>query len=299
MQHFFVGIDGGGTKSLVRIENEQGECLGQTIGGPANIRLSVELAWQSINEALAIMLTPLGLSLGSPNQQWHAGMGLAGCEVKEAYDAFLARENLFTTLVVSSDAHVACLGAHGGKDGAIIIIGTGVVGLQIEDKQIVKVGGWGFPYDDQGSGAWIGLQALQHTLSWYDGREKASELTSVIFQHFQENLAKMLEWASNANSTAYATLAPLVVDTAAKGDIVAQNILHEAANAISLVHQTLLQKQHHQQYKLPCALIGGLARFIEPYLPQSMRQCVRPPLATPDCGAVQLVKQYLINHSAI
>ncbi len=43
-----------------------------------------------------------------------------------------------------TDAHAACIGAHNGADGAIIIIGTGVVGYQTQNGEGVQVGGWGF-----------------------------------------------------------------------------------------------------------------------------------------------------------
>ena len=48
----FIGIDGGGSKSKVRIEDARGHLLGQAVGGPANIRLSVSEAWRSIYAAL-------------------------------------------------------------------------------------------------------------------------------------------------------------------------------------------------------------------------------------------------------
>ena len=50
-QHLFIGVDGGATKSIVRVEDETGRLLGKEIGGPANIRLSVDQSWQSIHSA--------------------------------------------------------------------------------------------------------------------------------------------------------------------------------------------------------------------------------------------------------
>lgn len=299
MQHFFIGVDGGATKSLVRIENAQGECLSKAISGPANIRLSVDLAWHSINDAIAAAQSQIGLIPNDTNNKWHVGMGLAGCEVEEAYQAFLARKNSFTTLLVSSDAHIACLGAHNGANGAIIIIGTGVVGFQTEDNHLSKVGGWGFPYDDAGSGAWMGLQAIKETLYWYDGRRLESHLVRAVFQYFNENLATILDWANAANSTAFATLAPIVVQSATRGDLAAVAILQQAAKEIDLIYQALRQKQKNPQLILPYALIGGVAAFIEPYLSDSLRQQLRTPVATPDSGAIQLVKNFLANQKDI
>src|SRR5689334_17223046 len=138
----FIGIDGGATKSKVRIEDAQGTLIGQALGGPSNIRLSVESSWKTIIQAVQEALKPSAIRLDDSRYHFHAGMGLAGCEVTEAYDQFIHTAHPFKTLIVTSDAHVACLGAHHGADGAIIIVGTGVVGYQIEKEKSSRVGGW-------------------------------------------------------------------------------------------------------------------------------------------------------------
>jgi glucosamine kinase len=155
IQHFYVGVDGGATKTAVRVEDANGKLLGQVIGGPANIRISVDQAWLSINEALHRILHPVGVSFTHGGYQFHAGIGLAGYEIAEARDSFEKYTHGFNKLVLTSDAHIACLGAHNNNDGAIIIAGTGVVGFQMQAGETHKVSGWGFPHDDQGGGAWL------------------------------------------------------------------------------------------------------------------------------------------------
>ena len=88
-KHYYIGVDGGATKCLVRVEDESGQCLGVATRGPANIRLSVQDAWDAILAALSQVLTPLNLSLTDTQHHFHAGMGLAGCEVAAAYQSFL------------------------------------------------------------------------------------------------------------------------------------------------------------------------------------------------------------------
>jgi glucosamine kinase len=68
------------------------------------------------------------------------------------------------------DAVIACIGAHGGRDGGIVIIGTGSAGLALVEGRVVKVGGYGFPISDEASGADLGLQALRMALRAHDGR---------------------------------------------------------------------------------------------------------------------------------
>ena len=76
-QDIFIGVDGGATKTIVRVENARGEPLGQRQGGPANIRLSVEDSWQSINDALKEALASSGLRT---DDSQHPGLA---CQVVE------------------------------------------------------------------------------------------------------------------------------------------------------------------------------------------------------------------------
>lgn len=289
-QTFFVGVDGGATKCIVRVEDAQGQLVGRECSGPANIRISVEQAWQSIEAALEKILRPKSISY-QQGHLFHAGMGLAGCEVINAYQSFLHHAHPFQTLVVTSDAHTACLGAHSGKAGAIIIAGTGVVGFQSEETTTAKVGGWGFPHDDDGGGAWLGLQAVRLTVQWQDGRLPASALAQAVYQRFHQDDHHLVAWANQANSTAFAELAPLVIQAAQTGDAAAVQLMLQAAKAIESISEALLAKQAEVREPLPCSLIGGIAEFIQPYLSETLRARLHAAAFTPDSGAIFLIKK--------
>ena len=181
-QDIFIGVDGGATKTIVRAENASGQSLGQGQGGPANIRLSVEGSWQSINDALKEALASTGLRVDDGQHRFYCGAGLAGTEVTSACDQFLNAPHPFARLILKSDGYTSCLGAHGGRDGALIAIGTGTVAFQIEGDKEYKVGGWGFPHGDEGSGAWLGLEAVRLTLHWLDGRGEPSPLLESVYR---------------------------------------------------------------------------------------------------------------------
>ncbi len=292
-KQLFIGVDGGATKCAVRVEDADGNVLGSEISGPANIRLSVDQAWQSIQSALEKILNPLGLHPGQCHL--HAGMGLAGCELSVAYHAFLQRPHTFTTLVVASDAETACLGAHAGKAGAIIIAGTGVVGFQVQDETTTKISGWGFPHDDDGGGAWLGLHAVKHTLQWLDGRSSPSGLSNRVYARFNQNEEEFIAWANQANSTAFAELAPLVIEQAALDDAVAITLLQQAAEAVNQVERALFNAQFDKHKPLPCAMTGSIAPFLKPYLSDVLQQRLVTCAAEPVAGAIYLVKHHLQN----
>ena len=133
----YIGVDGGATKCKVHIENAHGQALAQAISGPANINVSVNDAWDSIHNAVQAALAKVDLDLKNQHHDFHVGLGLAGIEVSDKCDRFIKRLHPFTNFRLESDAYAACLGAHNNQDGAIIIIGTGVNGLQTQNGKTV------------------------------------------------------------------------------------------------------------------------------------------------------------------
>lgn len=291
-QDIFIGIDGGATKSKVRVEDAAGELIGQAIGGPSNIRISVDASWKAIMHTLKDALKSTSISLSNNIQyRFHAGMGLAGCEVKKAYKEFLEHPHPFMTLQVESDAHIACIGAHKGKAGSIIVVGTGVVGYQIEHGKNHKISGWGFPHDDIGGGAWLGLEAVRLTLQWIDHRAEKSPLAEDIFAFFNEDLDHFVTWANSANSTEFARLAPIVINHSQQEEIAAVRLMKKAAHTIDRVGTTLVKLQKNPEKPLPCSLFGGIAPFIEPWLSSELREHLVPREADANAGAILMVRR--------
>jgi glucosamine kinase len=269
----FVGVDGGATKTLLRLEDAQGRVLGEGRGGAANIRLSVEGSWRSIREALAQATSEAGLNLDDGRHRLHCGAGLAGTEVAAARDRFLAAAHPFARLVLRSDGYTACFGAHGGGDGAVIAVGTGTIGFQVEARQESRVGGWGFPHGDEGSGAWLGLEAVRRTLHWLDGRAPSDPLLEAIHARFDGDLDRLVVWANGASATEFAQVAPLVVEHAGQGTPLALALAREAAGEVDRIGRALAAKSRRP---LPCCLLGGLGRFIEPWLEEALRARLVP-----------------------
>lgn len=284
----YIGVDGGGTKTKVRIEDANGQLLGQAMGGPANIRLSLDNAWHSILTTIQDALKPLAISLDDTAYQFHAGFGLAGCEVVETYHAFLRYPHPFKRLQVVSDAHIACLGAHLGHDGAIIIIGTGAVGYQIIDGRGMQVSGYGFPHDDEGSGAWLGLEAMRHTFQYLDHRTEKSPLASDVFAFFNHDKPNMIAWANCATSTEFARLAPLVINHSQQEEMAAVRIMKKAAHAIDRIAHGL---QKMRDRDVPYRLFGGIAPFIEPWLSEELRNHLIIRHADACLGAIFMLQQ--------
>lgn len=263
-KNIYIGIDGGGTKCKVMIEDEQRHLLGQGKGGASNIRLSVDKTWNSIFEGINQALKEAKISLHDQSYAFHLGLGLAGTEIPSAVENFLNRAHPFASIQLKSDAYTACLGAHNGKDGDIIIIGTGVIGYHVEKEQHFQINGWGFPHGDEGGGAWLGLEAVRMTLQWLDGRREESPLLKAIFNKFNTNLTELVVWANAAISTQFAEIAPFVIEYSDKKDPIALKLMQEAAQQMDVINQTLIRRSLNKNCSL--SLFGGIAPFLEPFL---------------------------------
>ncbi len=287
----YIGVDGGGTKSKLRVEDSTGQLLGQAVSGPANIRLSIEGAWESIYTALHEVLTSHGMSLDDKQYHFHAGLGLAGCEVADACQTFLHTPHSFKTIKLFSDAHAACVGAHHAEEGGIIIVGTGVAGYQVYQSKGSKVGGWGFPHDDEGSGAWLGMQATRLTFEWLDHRAEKSPLAQDVFAYFNDDIEKLVAFANRATSNDFARLAPLVINHSQQEEIAAVRIMKKAAHAVDRIHHALAKIRDDDNADFPICLFGGIAPFIEPWLCEALRASLVHRQADATVGAILLMRE--------
>ena len=115
-------------------------------------------ALQSIVSACKAAIADANLSLSLSNVVVMAG--LAGANIPKAKTYFLSLPMPFKRIHVMSDLHAACFGAHEGASGGLIICGTGSAATCHRDGTFKDIGGYGLSLGDNGSAAWLGLQAV-------------------------------------------------------------------------------------------------------------------------------------------
>ena len=283
----FLGVDGGGTGCRARLEDATGRVLGAGMAGPATVRLGIEQSMEAVETACFGALAEAGIGSDDLGRV-HAGVGLAGIGRKGALAALQARPHKFASIVFGSDGLVACLGAHSGKDGGIVIVGTGSIGLARVEGRDIRVGGYGFPISDEGSGADLGLQAIRLALRANDGRVEMSALLRDVMARFNNDSIEATGWMDRATATEYATFAPLVMRHADQGDPVGRRIVQGAAEQIDGLVRALVSQKVER-----VALVGGLSSAIEPWLAPDVRRRLKPVDADAVTGAL-----YLARHNA-
>jgi glucosamine kinase len=285
----FAGVDGGGTGCRARIEDTAGRVLGTGIAGPAALRLGIERALAEVEKACRSALADAGLdadALGAVR----VAAGLAGIGRKGIREELAVRPHCFDSIVYADDATIACLGAHGARDGGIVIVGTGSVGFAVVGGREVRVGGYGFPISDEGSGADLGLHAIRLALRAYDQRAVGTSLTREVMMRFHNDPYEAVAWMDRATATDYATFAPLVMRHADSGDSVARGIVRDAAEQIDELVRRLAECGAPR-----VALLGGLASPMQPWLAPDVQRRLVPVEGDAVDGALHLARRAAKN----
>jgi glucosamine kinase len=196
----------------------------------------------------------------------------------------------FGSVVYAHDATIACIGAHDARDGGIVIVGTGSVGFAVVKDREVRVGGYGFPISDEGSGADLGLNAIRLALRAYDERAASTHLTREVMVRFHHDPFEAVAWMDHATATDYATFAPLVMRHADAGDAVARRIVRDAAEQIDELVRRLAECGASR-----VALLGGLASPMQPWLAPDVQRRLVPAEGDAVDGALHLARRAAMN----
>jgi glucosamine kinase len=285
----FVGVDGGGTGCRARIEDAEGCLLGTGIAGPAALRIGVDRALAEVEKACRVAIEEAGLN-SSALSSVHAAVGLAGVGRKGALEELVLRPHPFRSVVYAHDATIACIGAHGARDGGIVIVGTGSVGFAVVGGREIRIGGYGFPISDEGSGADLGLHSIRMALRAYDERAVGTSLTREVMTRFHNDPFEAVAWMDHATATDYATFAPLVMRHADTGDPVARRIVRDAAEQIDELVRRLAE---HGASRI--ALLGGLASSMQPWLAPDVQRRLVPVEGDAVDGALHLARRAVMK----
>lgn len=263
---YYLGIDGGGSKTLAVVTDEHGNETGRGMAGSTNYGVvGATKAVQHIFEATSRALHGLHGHIHIKR----AWLGLAGID-RPADIALLEPLlcNLAATVNITNDAELA-LSVLPDAIGVVLISGTGSISLGRNARnQATRAGGWGHILGDEGSGYALGLQALQAAVRAADGRDSQTRLLELILQQWNLNQPDDIlgEVYLHDDKAKIARLSRLVFQAAQEGDSSAQQIVETGAHELALVVDTVCRKLDiPTTEEVPLALGGGLLLYEEQY----------------------------------
>lgn len=274
---YVFGIDGGGTKTICLLMDENKQVLGRGEAGPSNYQtLGIDLTKQSIQLAIEQAILSAQIQLNRNLNIEAICLGLAGvARPKDLEIVQFLVQNLQLThdlpisqlwqpknIVVCSDCAIALVGGIGHPVGLAVISGTGsIVFGQNRHGKTKRVGGWGYILGDEGSAYNIAIQGLQAALRFYDGREDYTTLAENFQIHLGlKNLEELVEvvYRRGWGVKEIAGLAPIVDRTAAEGDRVADGIINRAVAELTLATKTAISGLFKQTEEFEIVMLGGV-----------------------------------------
>ena len=273
MNSCVVGVDVGRTGCrIVVCGGADFEYVGHGVL-PRTGRNGPRLAAAALKHAISEALTRAGLDLDAPTD---IAVGMAGVSMLEGGSDALAEALAHawpgTGIAVTGDVVSAHAGALDGEAGVVLAVGTGTIALGLSEVGAMhRVDGWGQWLGDDGSGAWIGREALQAVVRAADGRGDATALTDLAARRFGDvaGLPAQLPFES-ALPARTAAFAPDVVDAAAGGDTIAGEIIQRAADAWVDASRAAIRAVD----ATTVACVGGLAGV--PMLYDAWAQAIEP-----------------------
>lgn len=279
-----LAVDGGGTRCSARLTTISGNLLGEATAGPANLRRGVNRSFAMVAEVTNACLRQAALPATDAGRIV-ACLALAGASEPAFLAAAQAHKHPFRRAVVTTDAHAACIGAHGHADGGIIIAGTGTVGWARVKGRTYRVGGWGLPISDEGSGAWAGCEALRRVLWAHDGRIAWTPMLRALFVKFGGDPHAIVSWTTTASPRDFGALAPLVVEHGGHGDAASIEVLKQCAGHIDALAARLLAVGADR-----LAFLGGFAPSLRPWLAPTSAEHLVEPAGDALAGALTLAR---------
>lgn len=259
---FYIGLDGGGTKTKCVVVDEKMNVLSELVGGPSNFLVfALDEVTQSLFNLIINSIKQADIDISEVDSILLGTAGAGRREDAERLEkSFIQKANEshmpIKKFVVESDARVALEGAFSGAPGSIFIAGTGSIMFgKDSDGNIHRVGGFGRILGDEGSGFHIGRSGLTAIAKQFDGRGEKTMLSNLLKDKFDIASSKELILAVYKNNFDIATIAPLVIQAAEEGDNICTNIIHNEVDEL-LLHIKSMKKLIKEDI-LKISLIGG------------------------------------------
>jgi N-acetylglucosamine kinase-like BadF-type ATPase len=294
----FLGIDGGGTKTVFALGDEQQVLATVITPGSNMVRLGAAAARTSLHQGLRQILVAASVS---PDRivRTYAGIGGAGTKrPAEKLRKYIA-DIIPGPIEVVGDHVVAHRAAFGDGSGVMVISGTGSIAYGRDASgRTLRAGGLGPKTSDEGSGHWVGLGALTLALRTPTSRRSLALMKAAARTWNLDGPPALQRLVKRSPSRDYSSLFPLVLAAARQGDAPCHRMLTSAGIVLAALAASVISKLFPEAKTVPVALSGGIFAH-SPEVRETFRQellrfhthaALDPTPVDPVCGALELAR---------
>ena len=258
---YLLGIDGGGTKTALLLQDTEGNTIRTYKTDACNpMDIGFEEAKKILKDGIYKVCEDIPLSSVC------AFAGIAGgsvADMKEKLEEFFIGLGFYSFENDSDNRNIIAAGL-GNDDGITVILGTGVCVYIQKNKTHKRVSGWGYLIDNGGSGYNLGRDALNAYFCAYDKSGNETLLTNEIDKIYSGGQAKLMGYIYSGGKKTIASFAPAVFSAFEKGDAIAEEILRR--NAGEVVRFIQAAAKEFEKKEIPVVFAGGLTKqkcFVE------------------------------------
>lgn len=262
---YYLGIDGGGTKTTCAVGDEATLLATATAGASNIVRVGEATSRESLHTAIRQACAAAGITPHEVQSTCIGGAGAARPELARVVREIIA-QLVPTPIVVVGDMEIALEAAFAFGPGVVVNAGTGSFAYG-RDRQgrTLRAGGWGFAIGDEGSAHWIGRSVVAALLRASDRDAKAAEsrLAQSLFETWQVN--SVLDLARRANSIPPPNFAALFPAVVSSQDDIARAVLNAAGRELAELAATVIGRLFpgEGQGPVPVGITGGVFRHCE------------------------------------
>ncbi|WP_172255412.1 N-acetylglucosamine kinase [Saccharibacillus deserti] len=274
--NYYLGVDGGGSKTLAVVCDETGRIAGRASSGCGNHQLGADIAERHIRQAVDEALGQAGIG---KEQVARSVFGLAGAD-REA-DFRILRPMIAG---LGLDRHeIVCdtvIGLRAGTrqaHGVVVICGTGTncYGINRQGEEL-QVGGFGYTFGDFGGGSDLAVEVFRSVIRAWEGRERPTLLAEAVLRRLaMGSEEEMFHHYLDTGRHIPADLAKLLFEVA-EFDETARSILARQGRELGRAAGAVIRKLDMESDRFDLVMAGSIltrgdSRYIVPYLDEEVR----------------------------
>lgn len=259
---YFLGVDGGGTKTKFMLTDKDGNVLRTlTLGACNPTSVGIDTSVSVFNEGIKQICADI------PKGKVSVFIGSAGCGIESNRKIVSERLKLLnlSKLAVGGDGENIISAGLRGNDGIIAILGTGSIIYSSYHGQRHRIGGYGHFIGDTMSGSELGRACLEAVFSDIDKSGAKTLLTEKVTAIKGNDVSKILSDMYSEGKTYMSNLAHFVFEAVDEGDAVAIGILDRNIERLAEQLSAALSQLPTSQ-ALPVVLAGGITNFADKFI---------------------------------
>lgn len=258
----FLGIDAGGSKTTCVVGDESSVLATATTEGSNVIRWGEAEARAQLHSAIHQACASAHVKVADVRGIC-VGMAGAARPVISSIVKGMVAEIYSGAVEVVGDMVIALEAAFGPKPGVVVIAGTGSIAYgRSKDGHTARAGGWGFAISDEGSGHWIGRNAVSGVMRAQDEDEASPTglALSILNAWHLQTLDELVRSANASPSPDFSNLFPHVLAAADAGDPIARTVLTQAGAELAGLAKIVINRLFEESPTVPVAMSGGVFR---------------------------------------